>query len=316
MSTGGDKMRISKSFVLLAVLLSLMACMPNTYQYSQSRYTEPTKEHKYEILVKDIDGRPLEGAKIDYTLSKGVVGQDGTYRQGIYTTPQDGKMTESIYGLSKYDGSQVKYKISKDGYYSISGSSYITGVSVRNDTYETQAISLTLNKATDYFAPSFLTANENAATKDKILTFIDLILLQGIVSNANLSPRSINLGTFKDKKYLQFKLTSTTAYNTLRLNKYDAGKMLFDDVVRKILNPLNEYISGPDFWGYDITVIGYMKNFADKYADYTLGDAIEYRFMMPQTTVKKYKDKDISGQQLLDASIILINDERVDLKLQ
>lgn len=309
-------MRICKSIILLSLILSLVACMGTPYQYSQSKYTEPTKEHKYEILVKDIDGRPLEGAKIDYTLSKGVGGQDGTYKQGISTTLQDGKITDSIYGLSKYDGSQIKYAVSKDGYYTISGSSYITGVSVRDELIEKRAVNVTLNKATDYFAPLFLTANESIATKDKILTFIDLLLLQGIVSNANLSPRSINLGAFKDKKYLQFKLSSTTAYNTLRLNKYDVGKMLFDDVVRKMLNPLNEYISGPDFWGYDIAVIGYMKDFSDKYADYMRGDAIEYRFMMPQATVKKYKDKDISGQQLLDASIILIDDERVDLKLQ
>ena len=290
--------------------------MGNSYQHSQSRYVEPTKEHKYEILVKDIDGRLLEGAIIDYTLSKGVIGEKGTYKQGNYTTQKDGKITESIYGLSKYDGSQIKYKVSKDGYYSISGSTYILGVSARDELYETQSITVTLNKATDYFAPSFLTATENAATKDKLLTFIDLILLQGIVSNANLSPRSIDLSTFKNKKYLQCKLTATTSYNTLRLNKYDVGKMLFDEVARKVLNPLNEFISGPDFYGYDITIVGYMKNFADKYADYTRGDAIEYRFMMPPAIVKKYKDKDISGQQLLDASIILINDERVDLKLQ
>lgn len=37
---------------------------------------------------------------------------------------------------------------------------------------------------------------------------------------------------------------------------------------------------------------------------------------MPESVVHRYKDKDISGQALLDASIILLNDELIDMKLQ
>ncbi|MEQ1838436.1 MAG: hypothetical protein ABL858_08930, partial [Candidatus Nitrotoga sp.] len=60
-------------------------------------------------------------------------------------------------------------------------------------------------------------------------------------------------------------------------------------------------------------IYGHMKSFADKAA---VSEKIEYRFLIPQEIVKKYKDKDISGQQLLDASVILMNDERIELKLQ
>jgi hypothetical protein len=86
------------------------------------------------------------------------------------------------------------------------------------------------------------------------------------------------------------------------------------DSIRKILNPLNNAISSPNaFYGYDLVIYGYSKSFADESSH---PDKIEYRFLMPQDAVRKYKEKDISGQQLLDASVILMNDERIELKLQ
>jgi hypothetical protein len=38
------------------------------------------------------------------------------------------------------------------------------------------------------------------------------------------------------------------------------------------------------------------------------------RFYLPKQAVQKYKD--ITGQQLIDASVVLLNDERIDLRLQ
>ena len=68
-----------------------------------------------------------------------------------------------------------------------------------------------------------------------------------------------------------------------------------------------------ELYGYDLIVNGYTKSFADENASNT---EIEYRFYIPKDVVAKYKNKDISGQQLLDSSIILMDDERVDFKLQ
>jgi len=38
--------------------------------------------------------------------------------------------------------------------------------------------------------------------------------------------------------------------------------------------------------------------------------------MIPEKIVRQYKNKDISGQQVLDASVILMDGERIELKLQ
>jgi len=60
-------------------------------------------------------------------------------------------------------------------------------------------------------------------------------------------------------------------------------------------------------------VIGYTKDFTE---EYSTAKPIEYRFMIPENVVRKYKNKDISGQQVLNASVILMDDERIELKLQ
>ena len=67
------------------------------------------------------------------------------------------------------------------------------------------------------------------------------------------------------------------------------------------------------FYGYDLSVTGHTKSFAEETA---VSEDIEYRFMIPESIVSKYKDKDISGQQVLDSSIILMDDERVEFRLQ
>jgi len=85
-------------------------------------------------------------------------------------------------------------------------------------------------------------------------------------------------------------------------------------MIRKVLSPLNEYLGSSNlFYGYDLTVVGHTKSFAEEYAT---AKSIEYRFMIPESVVRKYKNKDISGQKVLDESVILMDDERIELKLQ
>jgi hypothetical protein len=132
--------------------------------------------------------------------------------------------------------------------------------------------------------------------------------------DADVMLRGMGTSVFKSKKYFQMKINTTNTFNTLKLDKYAVAKRLFDDSIRKILNPLNENISNSKtFFGYDLIVFGHMKSFAEKDA---ISEKVEYRFLIPQEIVRRYKDKDISGQQLLDASVILMNDERIELKLQ
>lgn len=84
-----------------------------------------------------------------------------------------------------------------------------------------------------------------------------------------------------------------TVFNSLKTDKYAIGKQLYDEAVRKLLNLLNDHITAPKtYFGYDIVVYGCTKNLTGKNATPT---KIEYRFLLPDSVVRRYKDKDISG---------------------
>jgi hypothetical protein len=303
-----------RGFLIFVVGFFLFSCVQPAYQRQNYYDTSKTATHTYELSVKDINGQSIEGAEIDYSLEK----EHSESGKGKFITKSDGKMVVTV---SKTDrpilnevrfSSTLKYTITKGGYYINSGTEYAA-----YDSDRTIAIPVVLLKSTDYITPAFLSSPKGIEIKANILAFIDLIRLQSFLGDADLKPQTINLVIFKEKDYLQFTFVSSNTYNSLKLNKYDIGKKLFDDVVRKVLNPLNEHISNPKmFYGYDLKVIGHTKNFADKYSEYSAGTPIEYRFIIPGDIVKKYKNKDISGQAVLDSSVILMDDERIELKLQ
>lgn len=138
--------------------------------------------------------------------------------------------------------------------------------------------------------------------------------MPNVYEHSYLKYRSIDLSTFKNNSYLNFTFQSTYEINLLKLNKYDIAKRFFDNIVRQVLEPLNrQFFNTTLFYGYDIKIIGSAKSFADKYAS---SQEIIYRFLIPNDVVKSYKDKDISSQTLLDKSIILMDDDRIELQLQ
>lgn len=279
--------------------------------------TEAVVKHGYEFSVLDSSSKPVEGATVTYsTKINGGAGNNGltcmTNAQGVCTVevlvPRD-----STYRYTDSYSSIVTFKVAKDGYYGDSG----TLVSSKKKSYSPDELvknKSVILKPSDYLSPEFLASSSDKELRDQSLKFISAIRLQSLLGDADVMPNSIKTETFKSKKYLRVGIESTTVFNTLKLNKYEIGKRLFDDSLRKILNPLNDNVSNPkNFYGYDMLIIGKSRSFANEYSTPT---RTEYRFLMPQEAVRKYKDKDISGQQLLDASVLLMDDERIDMKLQ
>lgn len=287
--------------------------IPEHYYYKgrvSNYYDDPLTEKKivlspkwYKLTITDIDGLPIQNAKIEYKMKS----NSKTVKEKTILTDDNGLLTDLTYVNTEkgyLDIYSLDYKISKDGFYSKSG------------TLSSSNLSETVNliKPIDYLNKEFVISSKGDKLKSNIIKFIDLILLQSLLSESYLELQSINLVPFKEKNYLTFKFINTNSYNSLKLNKYDIAKLLFDEVIRKILNPLNDYLGeSKEFYGYDLVVIGHTKSFADKYAS---NQKINYRFLIPNDIVKKYKNKDITGQQVIDASVILMDDERIDLKLQ
>ncbi len=311
--------------VAAAALVAGCAAPPTrTYTPSYSPPPEPantTWTHEYQVKVVDVDGAPLVGA----TVKLSAESKSSTPRSEDCVTDAQGACPPFKFEVNR--DATLRYVTSymssftaaaeKSGYYAKKGSGFSThgsSTSVGSISNPVQTVTVRMIKPIDYLEDSLVKSAADADLRGRVLTFLDAIRVQGFLNEAEVMLKGIGVSEFKGKKYLRVKVNSTSTFNSLKLNKYDVGKRLFDDTVRKMLNPLNDAIAAPRaFHGYDLVVYGHSKSFADKDAK---ADKLEFRFLMPEASVRKYKEKDISGQALLDASVLLLDDERIDMKLQ
>lgn len=300
---------------LVAIVSIVTGCATLTNKQSALK-VKPTVTHKYNITAVDVANRPLTGVAVDIQLySSATIGQTVNC-----TTDETGRcppLYYEVHGVSLPNSvsysSTAEVKATKNGYYSASAS----GQSSAGSTYGTHDqtdLRLKMIHPTDYLDDSFAVSATDHDLRERVLRFLEVIRLQSILVDAEVVLKGIGTSEFNGKKYLRLTVNSTTTYNSLKLNKYDIGKRLFDETVRKVLTPLNDNIAAPKaYYGYDITVYGHTKSFVDEYAT---ANKIEYRFLLPEVAVRRYKKKDISGQALLDAGVQLMDDERVEFKLQ
>lgn len=280
--------------------------------YLKGQSTALTTIHQYIVFAAGIDGRPLAGVVVEIELNA-----KGSPKQTIHcTTDESGRCLPIHFEVNRdwtdtyavSFSSTAKAKGAKHGYYSTSASGSKSGIEGQTE------LRLNMIHPVDYLDDGFAASTADRALRERVLRFLEIIRLQSILVDAEVMLKGVGTSEFKGRKYLRLRVNSTTTYNSLKLNKYDIGKRLFDETVRKVLNPLNENIAASKaFYGYDIVVYGHAKSFAEKYAT---ADKIEYRFLLPEAAVRRYKEKDISGQALLDAGVQLMDDERVEFKLQ
>lgn len=300
---------LSRNLCLLILVYIQIGCLPK-YVGPPQKKEYPIIKHLYEINVIDIDGIPLE----EVTLVCKLTDRLSLVDSSKYITKSDGKISLGINASSakQYESysTMCSYVATKKGYYT--GRNYMFNREGNKDSI-IKVDKLTLLKPLDYINKDFEKRLTEIEFKKSIIEIIDTLNNYKTISNSYLDLNSVNLLTFKDKKYLSFKFVNTVSYNSIQKNKYDIGKSLFDDVVRKILTPLSETITQTNnFDGFDLTIIGHTRNFADKYAT---DSKVEYKFIIPNKTSQEYKNKDISGQKVLDSSIILMDNERIELKL-
>jgi hypothetical protein len=313
-----------RPIAVLSLLATLVGCAaPPTPRHT---YTSPAAPavassvtHSYTVSAVDVNGRPVRGVTVTGTLD----GKASARRTVECTTDDQGRCATWSYEASRdpsltfvasYE-SNAKVEGKKEGYYTAKGSSsgYTSSVTSAPGA-NARDIKLQMLRPIDYLEDGFATSAADRELRERVLRFLDVIRLQSILNEGDVMLKGIGTSEFKSKKYLRVKINSTTTYNNLKVDRYGMGKALFDETVRKVLTPLNDAVAAPRaYYGYDIVVYGHSKNFVEKYDS---PKKMEYRFLMPETSVRRYKDKDISGQALLDASVLLLQDERIDLKLQ
>ncbi|WP_434637835.1 hypothetical protein MLC35_03525 [Sulfurimonas sp. NW7] len=312
-----------KKRVLLALIVLGIVVFSNGCGGANPRVVEktPVSVYKATINVVDSNSKPLNNVKLDYiikdSISNAKMEKTIIFSKNYTIKPKINSYNRKwVIGDKQYStwvcDAEIKFSVSKKGYYP-KQSNFLYHTGEYPCSYDEDHITIILNQPSDYLNQIFYKSLNNEKLKNSILKYVNSIVIEGYLADSVLEYGSINKISFKHKNYLQMKFKNATVYNSLKLNKYDIGKKLFDKLVRKILNPLNVLDSNHLLYGYDIIVIGYTKNFIN---DDDSDHSIEYHFMIPADIVKKYKNKDITGQQLLDSSIILIDNERVSLKLQ
>ena len=116
---------------------------------------------------------------------------------------------------------------------------------------------------------------------------------------------------FHNGLYLQLSL-STILPQTAAGSQYRLAALAFDQHIAHLIRPVLAYFKDrSDFDGIDFSTT--VRLAADPASD---SSPVAVEFIFPLKILSAYADFDSTGQQLIDASFVLINGERVSLNLQ
>jgi hypothetical protein len=115
---------------------------------------------------------------------------------------------------------------------------------------------------------------------------------------------------FHDQMALQMTLKNSIQFGAVKSSIYKRAAQSFDLFLAPLLKDVSERVS-PDveFQLFDFTVLNKLSPGAKE-----TSEAIE--FICPRSTLKRFVNADITNQQLLDQSVVLVNGVRIALNLQ
>ena len=113
---------------------------------------------------------------------------------------------------------------------------------------------------------------------------------------------------FRNGAYLQLAVGTPLESNAASGSRYKGAALAFDEHIAHLVRPVLAYFSQkPDFDGVDFSTT---VKFAGSSA------AVSVEFMLPMKALQCYANYDCTGQQLIDAGVVLMNDDRIALNLQ
>jgi hypothetical protein len=270
-------------------------------------------EHEYSIKAKDVSGTFLKNVHIDYKVSQLLSSEKR--KEGNATIDGNQEVLLTIIPLS---GSGFN----SSAYTSVSGIASLSGY---YDTFFSESIldldfqprprkyiEIVLIKPSDYLEKE-LWQDKNY---DSYLTFVDKLKIEGKNSKAKYELKqfpAISTSVYKNNKYLSIGLIGSQEFNSLKLSQYEIGANLFDDAIRGIFREIRSCCLNNNLYGYNVNFSTSQKDFSNKY---TVPHDLTYNFFFPKKYLLKYIEQEISGQSLLDESIVLINEDRVNIQLK
>ncbi len=119
-----------------------------------------------------------------------------------------------------------------------------------------------------------------------------------------------SFGVFRNQIVLQITLRNTSRFNRDATSIYKRAAQSFDLFLGPQLKDLLEKMpAGSEFNALDISVLNQLSPDSK-----TSSEAIE--FVFPLQIARKFVDSDITNQQLIDQSVVLVNGMRISLDLQ
>jgi len=116
---------------------------------------------------------------------------------------------------------------------------------------------------------------------------------------------------FRQEIYLQLSM-NTELTESASGSRYKLAALAFDDHINQLVRPVMKYFHGEQpFDGIEFSTTVHV---AAKSAANAKSEAVEFFF--PFSALRCYERYDCTGQQLIDAGVVLINGERVSLDLQ
>jgi hypothetical protein len=124
---------------------------------------------------------------------------------------------------------------------------------------------------------------------------------------------TLSIAKYKEGTYLSVDVGDDgNVYNTLQMNQMQRTARSLREHIVPALKRLSGDVAASSMTGVKVAFKVHFKSFLDKYASPSADNVVMY---VPAEALKQFADADISSQKLLDSSVILINDDRVEVSL-
>jgi hypothetical protein len=134
-----------------------------------------------------------------------------------------------------------------------------------------------------------------------------------LLSFADASGSPLSVAKYKDGTYLSVDVGDDgNVYNTLQMNQMQRLARSLREHIIPVLKRLAGDVSASSMTGVKVAFKVHFQNFLEKYVPPAVDSVIMY---IPAEALQQFADADISSQKLLDASVILVNDDRVEVSL-
>jgi hypothetical protein len=129
----------------------------------------------------------------------------------------------------------------------------------------------------------------------------------------DISIKKITLDKYKNIEYLNLYLFHLNILNNANIkfnDSYKISRYLFDKVVRPGIRLLSDILSANKTSGIAFSIVSSEKSFVSENDP----SWVKYQFYLPKKQILQYVNDDITGQELADASYILVDGERIELR--